>query len=127
MKRITFFGGRRPAGLAVATAVIALGIADPASPSDAGSAPAADPAAFASLATAFLEAPSDPARAHALRLAARSAGQLDSAIALFQAALTREPGALPARLELGLAHVDQLAAPDLDQKQRFVLAGQAIG
>jgi tetratricopeptide (TPR) repeat protein len=117
-------------GLAIAVLALALRSLD-AHPT--GSEAAASEAARASgspdlstLAAAFRDAPSDPARAHAFRLAARHAGQLDSAIGLFEATLARDPKAQAARLELGLAFVDKLATSDLDVQERFILGGRAI-
>src|SRR5687768_9592257 len=105
MKRFSPPGRRVSAlvtGLAVAVAATVLGtpVASPHPDSPAsgggshGSHPAAlasDTASYSSLAAAFLAEPADPARAHAFRLGARRAGQLDSAIGVLEAALARDP------------------------------------
>jgi tetratricopeptide (TPR) repeat protein len=137
MKRFPHHGRRISAlvtGLAVAAAGTVLGTPvasphpdSPASGAGSHHAPSpSDTASVSSLAAAFLAEPADPARAHAFRLAARRAGHLDSAMAVLEAALARDPKAHAARLELGLAHVDQLANRDLEVKQRFLLGGRAI-
>ena len=134
MKRFTTLDRRRDLartmGIAIAVLATALGSRDAHPTASEAAAPGAAAASEApdlsALAAAFRDAPADPARAHAFRLAARAAGQLDSAIGLFEATLARDPKAEAARLELGLAYVDKLATPDLDVKERFILGGRAI-
>ncbi|HWN82816.1 MAG TPA: hypothetical protein VNM87_12010 [Candidatus Udaeobacter sp.] len=97
----------------------------------AGSPPIARSPASADSTLAGLDAhlrahPDDPAAAKALRQRARRAGQLDSAIVLLKDLLQSHPEAQALRMQLGLAHVDRVAAaPILDLPARAVVASQA--